>query len=113
MIHSREATSQVAMPAWIFGDCREGQIPRSLLRGIWLNDGSHIVYVNGSYQGEDAIGKLMHDFGCKESKDIYYPELAEGVKHFKEEGGRKIMCEAVEKYAQSYAEKYAETKRQL
>lgn len=46
----------------------------------------------------------MHDFGCKESKDIYYPELAKGVKHFKEEGGRKIMCEAVEKYAQSYAE---------
>ena len=30
--YSREATSQVAMPAWIFGDCREGQIPRSLLR---------------------------------------------------------------------------------
>lgn len=23
------ATSQVAMLAWIFGDCREGQIPRS------------------------------------------------------------------------------------
>lgn len=44
------------------------------------------LYVNGSYQGEDAIGKLMHDFGCKESKDIYYPELAKGVKHFKEEG---------------------------
>lgn len=51
----------------------------------------------------------MHDFGCKESKDIYYPELAKGVKHFKEEGGRKIMCEAVEKYAQSYAEKYAQS----
>jgi len=30
------------------------------------------------------------------------------VKHFKEEeGGRKIMCEAVEKYAESYAEKRA------
>ena len=42
----------------------------------------------------------MYDFGCEESKDIYYPELAEGVKHFKEEeGGRKVMCEAVEKYA--------------
>lgn len=65
-----------------------------------FHDGSHIVYVNGSYKGEDAVGKLMHDFGCKESKDIYYPELAEGVKHFKEEeGGRKVMCEAVEKYA--------------
>lgn len=74
-----------------------------------FNDGSHIVYVNGSYKSEDAFGKLMHDFGCKESKDIYYPELAKGVKHFKEEGGRKIMCEAVEKYAQSYAEKYAQS----
>jgi hypothetical protein len=50
----------------------------------------------------------MHDFGCKEAKDIYYPELAEGVRHFKEEGGRKIMCEAVEKYAEKYAEKYTE-----
>ena len=65
-----------------------------------FDDGSHIVYVNGSYKGEDAIGKLMHDFGCKESKDIYYSDLAKGVKHFKEEGGRKIMCEAVEKYAE-------------
>jgi len=74
-----------------------------------FNDGSHIVYVNGSYKGEDAVGKLMHDFGCKESKDIYYAELAKGVRHFKEEGGRKIMCEAVEKYAKSYAEKYAES----
>ena len=65
-----------------------------------FNDGSHIVYVNGSYKGEDSVGKLMHDFGCKEAKDIYYPELAKGVKHFKEEeGGRKALCEAVEKYA--------------
>ncbi len=72
---------------------------------IPFNDGSHIVYVNGSYKGEDAIGKLMHDFGCKDSRDMYYSELVKGMKHFKEEeGGRKIMCEAVEKYAESYAE---------
>ena len=75
-----------------------------------FDDGSHIVYVNGSYRGDDAVGKLMHDFECKNSKDIYYPELAKGVKHFKEEGGRKIMCEAVEKYAKSYAEQYADRK---
>ena len=63
------------------------------------DDGSHIVYVNGSYKGDDAVGRLMRDFGCKKSKDIYYPELAKGVKHFKEEeGGRRVMCEAVEKY---------------
>jgi len=43
----------------------------------------------------------MHDFGCKKSRDMYYPEPAKGIKHFKEEeGGRKIMCEAVEKYAE-------------
>jgi hypothetical protein len=76
-----------------------------------FDDGSHIIYVNGSYKGDDAIGRMMHDFGCKDSKDIYYQELAKGVKHFKEEGGRKIMCEAVEKYAKSYAEQYAENSR--
>jgi len=42
---------------------------------------------------------------------MYYSELAEGVKHFKEEGGRGIMCEAVEKYAKSYAGQYAENAR--
>ena len=63
-----------------------------------FDDGSHIVYVNGNYRGDDKIGRLMHDFGCKESKDMYYSELAKGVRHFKEEGGRKIMCEEVEKY---------------
>ncbi len=75
-----------------------------------FDDGSHIVYVNGEYKGNDEIGKLLHDFGCTESRDMYYPELAKGVKHFKEEGGRKRMCEAVEAYAKSYAEKYAEQK---
>lgn len=75
-----------------------------------FDDGSHIIYVNGAYKGDDAIGKLIHDFACKESRDMYYPELAEGMKHFKEEGGRKRMCEAVENYAKSYAEQYAEQK---
>ncbi len=69
-----------------------------------FDDGSHIVYVNGSYKGDDTVGRLMHDFGCKEAKDMYYPELAKGVKHFKEEGGRERMCEAVEKYAEQKAE---------
>ena len=53
-----------------------------------FDDGSHIVYVNGNYKGDDTVGRLMHDFGCKEAKDMYYPELAKGIRHFKEEGGR-------------------------
>ena len=27
-------------------------------------DGSHIIYVNGRYKGDDAIGKLIHDMKC-------------------------------------------------
>ena len=27
-----------------------------------FNDGEHILYVNGEYEGETDIGKLMHDF---------------------------------------------------
>jgi hypothetical protein len=63
------------------------------------------VYVNGSYRADDALGRLMHDFNCKDSEDFYYPELAKGVRHFKEQkGGRKIMCDAVKEYAKEYAE---------
>ena len=69
--------------------------------------------MNGSYKGGDAIGRLMHDFGCRESKDMYYPELAKGVKHFKEEGGRKIMCEAVERYADEKVAVRVEEERSL
>ena len=78
-----------------------------------FDDGSHIIYVNGAYKGDDAIGNLIHDFSCKDASDMYYPELAKGMKHFKEEGGRKYMCEAVEKYAKSYAEQYAEQKAEI
>jgi predicted transposase/invertase (TIGR01784 family) len=65
-----------------------------------FDDGSHIIYVNGSYNGEDSIGKLMHDFRCKKSTEMFYGQLSDGVKHFKEtKGGRKVMCKAVEEYA--------------
>lgn len=72
-----------------------------------FKDGSHIIYVNGNYKGNDPIGKLMHDFNCKNAKDMHYKELADGVKHFKEEGGRKMVCEAVEEYAKKKAEEVA------
>ena len=55
-----------------------------------FNDGSHIIYVNGSYHGDDALGMLMRDFKCKKAVDMHYPELAEGVRHFKEEKGERV-----------------------
>ncbi len=70
-----------------------------------FNDGSHIIYVNGAYQGDDPIGKLMHDFHCKKADDIHNPALAKSVRHFKEEGGRAEMCEAVQRYADEREER--------
>jgi hypothetical protein len=71
-------------------------------------DGSHIIYVNGSYEGNDPVGRLIHDFKCKESKDMYYKEFSKGVRHFKEtEGGRQVMCQAVEEYADQKAKEAA------
>lgn len=64
-----------------------------------VNDGSHIIYVNGAYKGTDKIGQLIDDFYCKRSADMHYKEFAAGVRHFKEtEEGRKVMCKAVKKY---------------
>ena len=70
--------------------------------GVDFGDGSHIIYVNGSYKNdEDPIGKLMHDFRCTSSVDMFYPLLAKQVKYFKEtEGGRKIVCKAFEDLAE-------------
>ena len=67
-----------------------------------FGDGSHIIYLNGSYKDDnDPIGKLMHDFRCINPEDMFYSLLAKQVKYFKEtEGGRKDMCKAVEELAE-------------
>lgn len=72
-------------------------------------DGSNVIFVNGTYKGDDEIGKLVHDFSCKDSSDMYYQPLADGVKHVKgTKKGRESMCEAVESYAEKYGNKVAE-----
>jgi hypothetical protein len=51
----------------------------------------------------------MHDFRCKKSTEMFYGQLSDGVKHFKEtKGGRKVMCKAVEEYGDMRAEAAAE-----
>ena len=73
--------------------------------GEKFEDGSHIIYVNGSYKNDsDPIGKLMHDFRCTNPEDMFYSLLAKQVKYFKEtEGGRMDMCKAVEELAEKRA----------
>ena len=63
---------------------------------LW-DDGEHILYVNGAYQGDSDIGKLMHDFRCCDAKDMYFKEMKEITHHFKEtEEGVEYMCRAFE-----------------
>ena len=72
--------------------------------GEIFEDGSHIVYVNGNYKGDDEIGQLMSDFHQVDPDNMHYEELSQGVRHFKElEEGRDTMCEAVQEYAKEYA----------
>lgn len=77
--------------------------------GRAFNDGSHIIYVNGGYiDDEDPVGRLMHDFRCIKSDDMFYKELARQVEYFKEtEGGREIMCKAFKDLAEDLAEERA------
>ena len=58
----------------------------------YLEDGTHIIYVNGQYRGDDALGRLMSDFNCTNAEDMVYTELAERVVLYKEgkDGGRNM-----------------------
>ncbi|MBQ7919529.1 MAG: PD-(D/E)XK nuclease family transposase, partial [Lachnospiraceae bacterium] len=61
-------------------------------KNIPFGDGSHILYVNGAYEGDDAVGHLMHDFRCSNTEDMHSDVLRETAKYFKEtkEGQRKV-----------------------
>ena len=83
--------------------------------GADFTDGSHILYVNGMYKGEDEIGDLMHDFHCTRAEDMRYPILAERVRYLKEsEGGRETMSGALAEWkAEVAAEVAAEVTEQV
>ena len=52
---------------------------------VQFDDGSHIIYVNGSIKTKDtALGRLMNDFYCTEADDMCYVELSSRVKKYKE-----------------------------
>ena len=66
--------------------------------GDAFNDGSYIIYVNGELANDKtALGRLVHDFSCLNSKDIYDKTLKECVKRYKEtEEGIQTMCTVME-----------------
>lgn len=74
-----------------------------------FRDGSHIVYVNGSYRGSSPIGRLMNDFSCTSPDEMNYKVLADRVRYYKEsKEGVDKMCRAVENLVEKYGKQYEE-----
>lgn len=58
---------------------------------------SHIIYVNGAYEGDTPLARLMHDFRCKNPDEMNFAELRERARYFKRESeGMKAMCKVME-----------------
>ena len=77
--------------------------------GKALEDGSHIIYVNGDYRGDDSIGRLVHDFLCHDPREMHLPFMAEKAGFLKSEPkGEARMNKALEGYLKEYAQEYAQ-----
>ena len=65
--------------------------------GKLFNDRQHILYVNGSYQGDDEIRKLMHDFRCSNPDDMFFKQMADKTRYLKKDPkGVQTMCQIME-----------------
>ena len=54
-----------------------------------FNDGTHIIYVNGSFKGEKGkpLDDLIHDFFCDNPQDMRHKQIADRVSFLKENKG--------------------------
>ncbi len=78
-------------------------------KNVLFGDGSHILYVNGKYRGEDAVGMLMEDFSCADPDQMNFEALAEKAGYFKkDEKGVKKMCKMLEDMRNEAAEEAAQ-----
>lgn len=69
----------------------------NLATNALFDDREHILYINGQYRGDDALGYLMHDFLCNDPDDMHYDILASRARYFKENPkGVSEMCKAME-----------------
>lgn len=58
-------------------------VNRVVETGDFVDDGSHVMYVNASAQDDTALGRLMHDFLCEDVSDMHYGILADRVRQAK------------------------------
>ena len=82
--------------------------------GLPLNDGSHIVYVNGALRGDQTeLAKVLHDLFCTDPDEMYFEELAQVVRYYKQtgEGVRKMSSVVEEIREEGRTEARAEERR--
>ena len=81
-----------------------------------FNDGTHIIYVNGSFKGEKGkpLDDLIHDFFCANPQEMRHKQLDDRVKFLKENKGEvdsmssiiaEIFKDEIAEAAQKAAEK--------
>ena len=62
-----------------------------------FDDKVHIYYVNGEYQDDTPLGRLMHDFFCRDADDMYSEVIAERFGYLKKaKEGQKEMDDLLE-----------------
>lgn len=62
-----------------------------------FEDGTHILYVNGEYNGDSDIGRLMHDFRCSDADQMHFEQLADKTRYLKQtQKGVDAMCAIME-----------------
>ena len=77
-----------------------------------FEDAAHIMYVNGAYRAEDAIGRLMHDFFCDDPAQMHYKELAERADFFKHETKVvNVVCDIMQELMKSEREEWLNDER--
>ena len=72
-----------------------------------FEDGTHIIYVNGSFKGEAGkpLDDLIHDFFCVKPEEMRHRQLAERVEFLKSnKSGVKKMCKLMEDLQKEAAE---------
>ena len=74
--------------------------------GAEFKDESYIIYVNSGCQGDTELGRLMHDFHCKDAEDMHSEILAKRVYELKEtQEGVVFMCREMDEIYNEGAER--------
>ena len=62
---------------------------------LLLEDKLHIIYVNGSYVGDDPVGSLMNDFRSKNTADVKNKVLRNRMEQYKDNNKEEFEMDRV------------------